>query len=160
MVAYLLQHVSFKTYRSLYADNDFTKLLDTGEGTTTNFNGGFADACLPVTSGYYRLLGKKTKVLRASGNYGVLPPVTSASVITNNNSHPFEYTWQWNVGKHLPKKLIYPEDNVTVQAGQHEPLNSSIFWCVAYYNLDGTVPTTPVTRIQQQYVSQMKFKDL
>jgi len=157
MVAYLVQSVSLKSYRQLYSVNDFSKFLDTGEGTTTTFGGSFQDASLPLTSGYYRLLGKKTKVLRASGQYGTpVPP----NFITNNNSHPFEYQWTWNVGKHLPKRLVYPEDNVTVQNGQLEPLNSSIFWCVAYYNLDGTVAGSPVARIQQQYVSTMRFKDL
>jgi len=157
MVAWLVQSVSLKSYRQLYSVNDFGKFLDTGEGTTIPFGGQFADACLPLTAGYYRLLAKKTKVLRASGQYGTpVPP----NFITNNNSHPFEYQWTWNVGKHLPKKLVYPEDNVTVQNGQLEPLNSSIFWCVAYYNLDGTVAGTPVAKIQQQYVSTMKFKDL
>jgi len=158
MVAYLLQHVSFKSYRNLYFSNNYGQLLDTGEGNTIPFGGAFQDACLPVTSGYYRLLGKKTKVLRASGNYGA--PFGTGQGITNNNSHPFEYQWTWNAGKHLPKKLVYPEDQVTVANGQNEPLNSAIFMAIAYYNLDGTVALTPVAKIQQQYVATMRFKDI
>lgn len=156
-VAYLLQSVTYKTYRSLYANNDFTKLLDVMDGTTTKFDGTFSAANLPVERGYYRCLAVKRKQVRSSGAYNPVAPVVNT--ITNNNSAPIVHEWTWNLKKHLPKKLIYPEDSVTPAIGGNEPLNSSLFWCVGYYNTDGTAPTVPRIFIQQQYTSIMKFKD-
>jgi len=155
MVAYLLQSVTYKTYTALYANNDFTKMLDVMDGTTTSFKGNFSSANLPVEKGYYRVLATKRKLLRSSGYF----TGGSGVGISNNNSHPLVHEWKWNLTKHLPKKLIYPEDTVTVANGLNEPLNSSLFWCVGYYRTDGTVSTTPQIYIQQEYTSVMKFKD-
>nr|QRI44172.1 MAG: capsid protein [Cressdnaviricota sp.] len=158
VVAYLLQSVSYKTYRSLYANNDFKKMLDVMDGTTINFDGNFSDGTLPVEKGYYKVLGKKMIYLRSSGGLGAANVITSPG---NQNSHKLQHEWTWNYGKHLPKKLLYPEDNVSVDNGLHEPLNSSIFWCVGYYNTDGSVPSaTPLPiNIGIDYTSIMKFKD-
>lgn len=155
MVAYLLQSVTFKTYTALAAGNDFNKMLDVGDGTTTNFDGSFSAANLPVEKGYYRLLATKRKLLRSSGYF----TGGSGVGISNNNSHPLVHEWKWNYGKHLPKKLVYPEEDVAVAGGQNEPLNSSLFWCVGYYRTDGAVATTGQIYIQQEYTSIMKFKD-
>jgi len=155
MVAYLLQAVNFKTYRNLYVDNDFTKMLDVGDGTTVNFDGTYSAANLPVEKGYYRVLAKKRKNLRSSGGLPTGPLIPGGT--TNNNSHQLCTEWTWNYGKHLPKKLLYPEQNVTVANGLNEPLNSSIFWAVAYYNTDATV--TGDTNIQIEYTSILKYKD-
>jgi len=157
MVAYMLQHVSYKTYSNLHASNDFGQLLDQGQGTSINFNGSFSAANLPVEKGYYRLLAKRTHRLRASG----IPKGATAIVSppTNNNAHTQCYEWTWNLGKHLPKKLIYPEESVSVANGQNEPLNAAPFWCVGYYNTDGSVASTGVIDIQQEYTSILKYKD-
>jgi len=157
MVAYMLQHVSYKTYTSLHASNDFGQMLDLGQGSTINFNGSFSAANLPVEKGYYRLLAKRTHRLRSSG----IPKGATAIVSppTNNNSHTQCYEWTWNLGKHLPKKLVYPEANVTIANGANEPLNSAPFWCVGYYNTDGTVDTVSRLDIQQEYTSILRFKD-
>jgi len=154
-VAYLLQSVSYKTYQSLHANNDFTKLLDVGDNTTTRFDGSFSTANLPVEKGYYRVLAKKRKLLRSSGYF----TGGSGVGISNNNSHPLVHEWTWNWGKHVPKKLLYPEDDVVAADGQNEPLNSSIFWCVGYYRTDGVTSDTPQIFIQQEYTSIMKYKD-
>lgn len=157
MVAYMLQHVSYKTYSSLHNSNDFGQLLSLGQGSTINFNGSFSAANLPVEKGYYRLLAKRTHRLRSSGiPKGALPVVSPP---TNYNAHTQCYEWTWNLGKHLPKKLVYPEDNVSVANGANEPLNAAPFWCVGYYNTDGTVASTGVIDIQQEYTSILKFKD-
>jgi len=159
-VCYLLQSVTYKTYRALYANNDFTKMFDVMDGTTTNFDGTYQCANLPVEKGYYRVLATKKVYLRSSGaspgGLGV-----SVSTPTNNNSHKIVHEWTWNYGKHLPKKLIYPEEIVTPANGLNEPLNSSIFWAIGYYNTDGTVSggDSPAIRIVEQYTSVMKFKD-
>jgi len=159
-VCYLLQSVTYKTYRSLYANNDFSKMLDLMNGTTTSFDGSYQCANLPVEKGYYRVLATKKVYLRSSGaspgGVGV-----GVNTVTNNNSHKLVHEWTWNYGKHLPKKLQYPEEIVTPANGLNEPLNSSIFWCIGYYNTDGTVSGggSPAIRINEEYTSVMKFKD-
>jgi len=159
-VCYLLQSVTYKTYRALYANNDFGKMFDVMDGTTTSFDGTFQCANLPVEKGYYRVLATKKVYLRSSGaspgGVGV-----SVNTVTNNNSHKIQHEWTWDYGKHLPKKLVYPEDNVAISDGLNEPLNSSIFWCLGYYQTDGTVQgdPSPAIRIAEEYTSIMKFKD-
>jgi len=159
-VAYLLQSVTYKTYRSLYANNDFTKMLDVMDGTTTGFDGSFSASTLPVEKGYYRVLGKKTIYLRSSG---ATPFITAAQpgAVGNNNSHKLLHDFTWNYGKHLPSKLTYPEETVTEANGLNEPLNSSIFWCIGYFNSDGTISggDSPKIDINIEYTSVMKFKD-
>jgi len=161
VVCYLLQSVTYKTYRSLYANNDFGKMFDVMDGTTTSFDGTYQTANLPVEKGYYRVLATKKVYLRSSGAAGTVPPQVIATQITNNNSHKLMHEFTWNYGKHLPKKLTYPEEIETPANGLNEPLNSSIFWCLGYYNTDGTVQgtPTPAIRITEQYTSIMKFKD-
>lgn len=156
VVAYLLQSVTYKTYRALYEDNDFTKMLDVMDGTTTSFDGTFQGGTLPVEKGYYKVLGKKMIYLR---NAGV--PVGQSGLVTvvgNQNSHKLQHEWTWNYGKHLPKKLIYPEDSQTPAEGLNEPLNSSIFWCLGYYNTDGSTSDNAIN-VSIDYTSIMKFKD-
>jgi len=161
VVCYLLQSVTYKTYRALYANNDFTKLMWKGNGTTSIFDGKYQCGNLPVSKGYYRVLATKKVYLRSSGNTGVQAPAVALNQITNNNSHRLQHEWTWNYGKHLPKKLVYPESTVTEANGLNEPLNSSIFWCMGYYNTDGTVSggETPAINVSQEYTSIMKFKD-
>lgn len=161
VVCYLLQSVTYKTYRSLYANNDFGKMFDVMDGTTVSFDGTYQCANLPIEKGYYRVLATKKVYLRSSGTTGVQSPANALNLVTNNNSHKLLHEWTWNFGKHLPKKLVYPEDTVTVSNGLNEPLNSSIFWCMGYYNSDGTVSgaPTPAINVSQEYTSIMKFKD-
>jgi len=160
-VCYLLQSVTYKNYRSLYANNDFSKMMDVMDGTTTSFDGTYQCGNLPVEKGYYRVLATKKVYLRSSGATGTVPPQIIATQITNNNSHKLVHEWTWNYGKHLPKKLVYPEETEATTLGLNEPLNSSIFWCIGYYNTDGTVQgtPTPAIRINEEYTSIMKFKD-
>lgn len=159
-VCYLLQSVTYKTYRALYANNDFGKMFDVMDGTTTSFDGTYQCANLPVEKGYYRVLATKKVYLRSSGE-STGAPVAGATVPTNQNSHKIVHEWTWDYGKHLPKKLVYPEDNVAIADGLNEPLNSSIFWCLGYYQTDGSVQgtPTPAIRIAEEYTSIMKFKD-
>jgi len=155
-VAYLLQSVSYKNYRSLYVDNDFSRMLEVGNGTTQNFDGTFSAANMPVSKGYYRCYATKRMQLRSSGLFSA--PGGSVLYPTNNNSHPLVREWTWNLTKHMPKKLIYPEDSVTAASGGNEPLNSSLFWAIGYYKTDGTVADDAIN-IQLEYTTLMKFKD-
>lgn len=156
-VAYLLQSVSFKNYRDLYVENDFGKMLDDLSGGTCNFDGSYSAANLPVEKGYYKVLAKKRKQLRSSGLFTA--PGGVITQVSNNNSAPLVHEWTWNLKKHLPKKLIYPESTVSVAQGQNEPLNSSIFWCVGYYRTDGTGRGGSDIILNQEYTSIMKYKD-
>lgn len=156
-VAYLLQSVSYKTYRALYVENDFSKMLDVGDGTTTNFDGSFSAANLPIEKGYYRVHKVMRKQLRSSGIFNA--PGGTINYPTNNNSHNLVHEWVWDMTKALPKKLVYPEDSVSVASGGNEPLNSSLFWCVGYYKTDGTDANTQEINIQQEYTSILKYKD-
>jgi len=161
-VCYLLQSVTYKTYRALYANNDFGKMIDLMDGTTTSFDGTYQCANMPVEKGYYRVLAKKKVYLRSSGTSSGALAAQGANVVTNANSHKLVHEWTWNYGKHLPKKLVYPEETVAVADGLNEPLNSSIFWCLGYYNTDGSVQgePSPAIRINEEYTSVMRFKDL
>jgi len=161
VVCFLLQSVTFKTYRTLYANNDFTKLMWQGDGNTTFFDGKFQCANLPISKGYYRVLASKKVYLRSSGTTGIQSPANALNLVTNNNSHKLQHEWTWNYGKHLPKKLVYPEATEATANGKNEPLNSAIFWCMGYYNTDGTVSggESPAINVSQEYTSIMKFKD-
>lgn len=158
-VAYLLEHVSLKTYESLYARNAFSQLLQVGDGQTTFFGGTYYASKLPVERGHYKVLKKKVMTLRSSGTAN-----SGGSAVTplyqggNTNSAPFMHEWTWNV-KGLPKKLIYPESQAT--SGINDPTNAAPFWCVGYYNMDGTgTPTTaPNVLLQQQYMGSLTYKD-
>jgi len=158
VVAYCLQHVSYKTYSSLKANNQFTQLLEVGDGTTINFEGSYEASCMPVSKGYYRLLGKKKVYLRSSGLFNN----SGGTIYGNQNSHPPTVEWTWELKNHLPKKLQYPEDDQITPGIQDLPTNAAPFWCVGYYNTDGTAafPAGAAVHIQQQYVTQLLYKDM
>jgi len=159
-VAYCLQHVSYKTYASLSTQNDFTQMLSLGNGGTSNFNGTFEFSKLPVEKGYYHVLGKKTFNLRNSGVQSTTVGIPQAQWGTNANAAPVRHEWTWNLNKFLPKDLKYPETN-SAAPGLDDPLNAAPFWCIGYYQMDGSSSVaTPQVLIQQQYVSVLKFKDI
>jgi len=160
VVIYVLQHVSLKDYTNLYAQNQFSQLLENGENTTVLFNGQSWQSRLPVAKQYYRLLKKKIITLRYAGavsNTG--NPPTNVSVA---NSHNWFAEYSMSLGKHLPAKLKYPENNVAAPT-LNEPTNSSIFMCMGYYNQSepasgGTFLSN--TLLEQTYVSTLSWKDL
>lgn len=155
-VAYCLQHVALKTYTALAANNNFTQMLKIGNGNTTNFAPQFQYGTLPVEDGYYKVLAKKKMVLRSSGIIGASP--IPQNVGTNNNSHQICHEWTWDITKHLPKKLKFPE--TTAVAPTDDPTNAAPFWCVGYYTLDGLpVGSGAPVQLFQQYASFLYFKD-
>jgi len=165
-VAYLLQHKEFKTYVSLSTQNNFAQLLDSGDGSTRQFNGTWQDSRCPVTPQYYQLIKKKVIPLRAEGASGVGSAIPGTT-LCNGLSSPFQANWTWNLkaGKHFPKKLTYPESNTAgtgVGATLNDPTNSSLFWSVAFFRMDHTPlggAGEPNVWIQQQYVSELRYKD-
>lgn len=157
-VAYMLQHKSLKTYEYLYAKNNFNQLLKTGEQTTQKFNGDWYSTKMPVDPAYYNVLARKTFILRSSG---VQQGVTILNQGPNNNSAAIMREWTWDVKKHIPKKLLFPEATLT-GGGTEDPQNCAPFWCVAYYNLDGTKVTSDGSAkigLQQQYMTDFRYKD-
>lgn len=150
-VIYVLEHVTFKSYSSLIAGNDFTQLLKTGENTTVRFNGEVWHSQMPVADQYYRLLKKRVIRLRYAGS-------TAAGAVSVANSH--DYLGKFSLGlskKQLPL-LKYPEDPST--AGANDPLNVAPFFAMGFYWADGQQYTSPQTLIETQYVTCMKYKDM
>lgn len=162
-VFYFLQHKIYRDYTSLGVDNNFTQLLDVGDGTTTKFAGNPTDMSLPIAKQFYQLLKRVVIPLRNSGQWvgGTTGPVGQ---IANNNSDNFHRRFSVNLTKHLPKTLTYPETlSGTGATTTLWPTNTSMFWAVGVYNMDLTSTAagqTPPSYIQVQYVSKMAFKDL
>jgi len=158
-VIYVLQHVTLKSYVTLGNANDFNQLLRTGENTTTPFLGSAVQSQMPVEDAYYRLLSKKKIRLRYAGAIpGSATGVPVNAYVSVANAHSYYADFKFNLSKHLPKQFKYPETPVTI-AGSSDPTNSSIFMCVGFYNMDGSLP--PLTQTMEiQYVSQLKFKDM
>jgi len=163
-VCYLLQHKQLKSYEQLNSLNNFNQLLNVGNGTTVRFNGSFTQAFMPVSNQYYTVLAKKILNLRSDG---VQSGPASGTAILNANSHPNNYNFTWHVKKkHLPAKLKYPEVLEDISggfvAGNNDPTNSSLFWCVGFYKQDGSPVAgsgVPLTWIQQQYMARLTYTD-
>jgi len=170
-VVYVLQHVALKTYASLVTaydtstppviigGNNFTQLLKTAEGTTTGFGGYAWQSHLPVADEYYKICMKKVIPLRASGIRTLGTDPAASNVPINNNSDSLCVRFSMNMTKFLPKKLKYSETPNNATGVDTDPLNSSLFFCTAFYNQDGTFSGNQA-KIMTEYVSLMKFKDL
>ena len=158
VVMYVLEHVTFKSYSSLIAGNNFTQLLKTGENTTARFDGDVWSSQIPVADQYYRLLKKKIIRLRYAGitPSGPTPTEVQLSVA---NSHDYRASFSLTLGqKNLPAKYKYPE-NATV-AGSADPLNSAPFFAMGFFWASGAVSPTATVLMEQQYVSMLKYKDI
>lgn len=155
-VVYLLQHVSLKSYQALYSQNDFSQLLELNDGSTDSFRGSFTSRTLPVAKQYYKLLKKKIVPLRSNGFFS-----GAGGTVMNNNSFQFTHDFTWDVTKHLPKTLKYPEVGSGPATWANDPTNSSIFMAVSYCNMGVPVdPVLPDVQVLQQYTSILGFKDL
>lgn len=158
-VAYCLQHVKYKTYDTLLAQNLFQQMLVTGENSTNSFSGRWEESDQPVHPGYYKLLAKKTMRLRSSGTESNATAGQNPNFEgTNMNSAPLTHEWTWDITKSLPKKLQYPEETPGFPASS--PLNSAPFWCIGFYQDSGRPLATPLSQITQQYVTYLKYKDM
>jgi len=156
---YVLQHVSLKSYTDLRLNNNFAQLLDTHDGTTTQFNGEALSPHLPVNTENYRLLARKKVTLKYAGSAGVSPVAGNYSIA---NAHTWYSNYKFNLTKHLPKRLIYPEAAAAAlpPSALDQPTNSSIFMCMGYVSDLNTVPADVNSNIEQTYVAQMKYKDM
>ena len=159
LVIYVLQHVSLKDYENLYASNDFTQLLNDGNNNTVAFRGNVAFKDLEVSKQYYKVLKRKILTLRYSG----AQPLGSATNVSIDNSHSWYAEYSFNLGKHLPKKLKYPEQLATPASSVNFPTNSAPFMCMGYYDFKDPndltlMPTTSYTN--QYYETALKYKDM
>lgn len=177
VVIYWLQHKTLKSYTSLRNANDFTQLLEAGNGYNVAFKGYPNDAHMPVGSQFYTVLKKKVIKLKYAG---LVTPVLPAGAVTPpslsppnyaasiSNAHTWYADYSVNLTKHCPKNLLFPDDGSSGVAAQNQPTNSSIFMCMGFIderNPSNTTfvgpPTFPVeTLIEQTYVSSLSFKDM
>jgi len=161
VVIYILSHRTLKDYLSLFANNDFTQLLDSGDGVTRRFAGNAVDDSLPVFSTYYKLHKKIVVPLRSSGLSA--PSTAGLPYAIGNNSAPYARRLSIDCTKYLPKTLLYNELNNggTAQSATFAS-NSSLFMAVGSYNmgLEPQPATSPPTQFIVQYVSKMSFKDM
>ena len=160
VVLYVLQHRVLKDYENLFVENDFTQLLDSGDGATRPFSGNPVDDNLPVCSAFYKLCKKIVFPLRASALTGSITAPLVYSV--NNNSAPLARRVSIDVTKYVPKTLLYGEDlNGPNPNTTTFPTNSSLFFTVGAYNMDLTTQGSPLpSMFNVQYVSRMSFKDM
>jgi len=152
-VIYVLQHVTLKDYNSLRVSNNFGAMLETGDQSTASFMGDTMSMYLPVAKQNYRLLAKKIIPLRWAG---VISPGTAPVSIAN--AHNYSVNFTFNLTKHLPKTIVYPEGT-----GIPNPTNTSMFMCVAYANQlwDVTTPQPAATvGVDMTYVSMLSYKDV
>jgi hypothetical protein len=156
---YVLQHVSLKDYTNLRLNNNFSQLLDTHDGTTTQFNGEALSPHLPINKEAYRLLARKKITLKYGGSFGPSPVVSNASV---SNAHSWYSNYSFNLSKHLPKTLMFPEALTPAlpPSAIDQPSNSSIFMAIGYVDELNTVPADVQSNIEQTYVSELRFKDM
>ena len=157
-VLYILQHKQLKSYSSLSSLNDFTQLLETGENTTVAFGGQQWHAQMPVSNQYYQLIKKKKYTLRWAGENAATLAIPSNGHTSPANAHNYTADFSFNLRKHLPAKLLYPENNSTT--GLNDPTNSSMFFCVGYY-LNGVLVNTtdPTSFLMLQYTAELLYKD-
>lgn len=160
VVIYVLQHVSLKDYNNLYANNDFSQLLETGENSTVQFEGQSWHAKMPIAKQYYRLLKKKIITLRYAGAENTSSTVVPYSVA---NSHNYFAEYKFSLSKHLPANLKYPENSVLDPNVLNAPTNSSIFMCMGFYDQKESYNGSDLVTeawMEQTYVSKLVYKDL
>jgi len=161
VVIYVLQHVQLKDYTNLYASNDFTQLLLDNEENTRSFDGQSWQQHMPIANQYYRLLKKKVITLRYAGLWP--KPTTPTASTGVPNSHNYFANYSFNLSKHIPKELKYPEQTIpTGPLVLNTPTNSSIFMCMGFYQQNepsngATFDTAP--QMEQTYQSRMYYKD-
>jgi len=163
VVIYVLQHVQLKDYESLRANNNFLQLLDTQEGNTTGFVGDPQDENMRVADQYYKVHAKKIINLEYAGiDYNT----ANNGTVSIANSHKWFAPFSFNLTKALPKVLKYPDPYLTGPAPAPEflnaPTNSSLFMSMGFVMEDGSsCPSDPINAwLQQEYVSQLSFKDM
>jgi len=159
-VIYIMQHVSLKDYPNLYAKNDFTQMLSNGVGGTTNFNGEFVNALMPVANQYYRVLKKKVITLKYAGVNPRPNSISATTPVSIANSHQWFTTYKFSLAKLIPKQLKFPEETAASQIID-QPTNSSVFMCLGCYNEYEPYNAAPFQDLifENTYLSKITFTD-
>lgn len=162
-VLYVLEHKVLKDYISLVNLNNFTQLLDTGNGNTNAFYGSPTDVDMPIAKQFYKLCVKKVIPLRCDGAW-IGGTIASPGQVSNGNSDSWSKSLSLNLTKFLPKTLTYPETiSGSATPSTLYPTNCGLFWSVGFYNMDlqyTAPPGVPSSDIQVQYNSVLAFKDM
>lgn len=162
---YVLQHRQLKDYNNLYASNNFGDMLELGEGETVAYQGIAIDTGMRVSDKHYTVLQRKRITLRYAG---IINGTATASPFSIANSHTYYAEYSLNLIKHLPKVLMYPDDNsngVPVDPVVYNaPSNSSIFMCMGYPNWkaplnNGSAGSANNSFMEQTYMTELGFKD-
>lgn len=161
---FVYQHVTLKDYQSLYSANSFEDFLYAGQGATVRFNGEEQNVGMPVNKQVYRVVKKLVIPLKFAGFFS--PPPGAA--VPFPNSHTWKANFSFDVTKHLPKRLVYPQNNQLAPLPIQQldtPTNSSLAMSMGFtwdFNPSNTGGTAPQLRpyIEQTYVSQMTYKDI
>jgi len=159
VVMYILQHRIYKDYDTLFTQNDWNDLLDSGDGITRRFGGNVVDDDLPVNESSYKLCKKLVFPLRCSG----LVPITQAPPgSANTNSAPLHRRVSVDLTKYIPKTLMYPEQaSGTLIQSTVWPTNSSLMFGIGAYNQDLTTQGTQAPlQFQIQYTTKLSYKDM
>jgi len=163
VVIYVLQHRQFLNYETLRNSNNFQQLLDTQEGLTTGFVGDPQNENMRVADQYYQVCAKKIINLEYAGiDYNT----ANNGTVSIANSHKWFAPFSMNLTKALPKVLKYPDPYQGGPAPAPEflnaPTNSSLFMCMGFVLENGSSsPSDPRNLfLQQEYVSEMTYKDI
>jgi len=159
---YVLQHVSLKNYTDLRARNDFSRLLEDGEGGGRNFLGNALDPFMPVSKQTYNVLARKRIQLKYGG--AALPGGTLTTPVSVANAHQWSAEYNINLTKKCPKKLTFPDDDngSILPTIYNSPTNSSIFMVFGFVDEQVGNPAGSLVRpwLEQTYVSSLTFKDM
>lgn len=164
---YVMQHARFKDYSTLYSQNNFTQMLETGEGTTQAYQGVSINSGMRVASENYTVLQRRRITLRYSGVINNAAPTQVP--FNQSQDHTWYAEFSFNLAKHLPKVFSYPESSVGPSPVDpviaNAPTNSGIFMCMGYAswyanpeNVQAAGDTLAI--VEQTYVSELGFKDM
>jgi len=157
---YCLQHVGLKNYAALRASNDFTTLLQNGEGGTAEYTGSALDPHLPVNTQNYKVLARKRLILKFANYLGAVPVSGDVSIA---NSGQWYADYSIDLTKHLPAQLTYPEATLPVPNPQVDdaPTNCAFFMAMAFVSeVNVNPPETVRFSLEQTYVASMLYKDM
>jgi len=159
VVLYILQHKFFKEYEGLFINNEWTDLLDSGDGFTRSFGGNVQDDNLPVNESTYKLCKKVSFPLR---NSGLVPVVSAPPGSANNNAAPLHKRLTIDLTRFIPKTLTYPEPNSGATPEPTVwPTNSSLMFGIGAYNQDLTTQgALAPLQFQLAYTSKLSYKDM
>lgn len=128
------------------------------------FSGEEQNVGMPVNKQVYRVVKKLVIPLKFAGFLSVPSSITAPYP----NSHQWKADFSFDLTKHLPKRLVYPQNNQIAPLPITQldtPTNSSLAMSMGFtYDAiepnTGTFPFAYRPWLEQTYVSQMTYKDM